>query len=297
MPKIEITPRDLKILRLVYDYRWVSTRQVKAIFGSSRHLDWRLQWLYHRGFLDRPRKSEYNYLRGRYSYRSLPLAVTDEAAQLLAEQGLVKTKRRRFYFNQNNRDTKAQYIWHQLRVSESCFCLLLALGNREDARLVASLSGEKVRHQVAWEYSQQGLWRETYRAEDQLIRPDRFLILESNHRDPDRPQAYYFLEYETMSRRPSVFQNKVRAYEEYHRIFIREREQAGPFGMDNMRVLVVTPTETDSDKLREYTAKAGIELPRLFYFTSEKRYTLDQPDGILWCWTNALGEEDQSLLY
>jgi hypothetical protein len=54
-PSLTIQPRDLEIIKLVYDYRFLNSDQIKyLVAGSGQVILRRLQKLFHHGFLDRP---------------------------------------------------------------------------------------------------------------------------------------------------------------------------------------------------------------------------------------------------
>lgn len=56
MPAIRITKRDLEILRLAAEHRFIRSSHLLSLLGGSRaNLLRRLQGLYHHGYLDRPR--------------------------------------------------------------------------------------------------------------------------------------------------------------------------------------------------------------------------------------------------
>lgn len=58
---IQITPRDLEIIRLVTKHRFLRSTQLAALIsGSSQQLLRRLQLLFHHGYLERPR-AQLNY--------------------------------------------------------------------------------------------------------------------------------------------------------------------------------------------------------------------------------------------
>lgn len=55
LPNIQLTERDIEILRLVYKHRFLrSTHAIKILGGSAQTILRRLQLLYHHAFLERP---------------------------------------------------------------------------------------------------------------------------------------------------------------------------------------------------------------------------------------------------
>src|ERR1035437_6098620 len=62
---IKLTERDRKIIRLIHRHRFLRSHQVVALIGgSAQQLSRRLQWLFHHGYLERPRAQLQYYERG-----------------------------------------------------------------------------------------------------------------------------------------------------------------------------------------------------------------------------------------
>src|ERR1700744_3601377 len=62
---IQLTERDHQIIRLVHRHRFLRSHQIAALMsGSPQQLVRRLQFLYHHGYLERPRAQIQYYERG-----------------------------------------------------------------------------------------------------------------------------------------------------------------------------------------------------------------------------------------
>ena len=59
-----LTERDHKIIRLVHRHRFLRSHQIITLIGgSAQNLSRRLQWLFHHGYLERPRAQLQYYER------------------------------------------------------------------------------------------------------------------------------------------------------------------------------------------------------------------------------------------
>lgn len=61
---IQLTERDHEIIRLIHRHRFLRSHQIIALIGgSAQNLPRRLQWLFHHGYLERPRAQLQYYER------------------------------------------------------------------------------------------------------------------------------------------------------------------------------------------------------------------------------------------
>ena len=82
LPPLEITKRDLLILELVQDYRFLNTEQIHALIGgSTRNVKERLSRLYQHAYLDRP--AHQRELRNE-GYRLMIYALAPKGARFIA---------------------------------------------------------------------------------------------------------------------------------------------------------------------------------------------------------------------
>jgi len=81
--RLALQERDIEIIRLVDEYRFLDSEQMCALVqGSKQVILRRLQKLFHHGYLDRP----INQINPFLGYRKMVYALGDKGADLLAER-------------------------------------------------------------------------------------------------------------------------------------------------------------------------------------------------------------------
>jgi hypothetical protein len=112
---MQLTPRDINIIRLVFQYRFLRSIHIIALIGGSRQQTLRrLQRLYHFGYLDRPRAQIDNY---RYGSRAMVYGLGNKGMALLErEDGIA---RRKLDWTASNRTAMRHFIEHTLAVAEA----------------------------------------------------------------------------------------------------------------------------------------------------------------------------------
>jgi len=88
--RLQITERDLDIIRQVFRHRFLRSTHLQALFGGGQGLLRRLAELYHHAFLDRPREPiEFYTTRHDFSYLRQPYPIEVVQTRLLsADQDL-----------------------------------------------------------------------------------------------------------------------------------------------------------------------------------------------------------------
>jgi len=110
--KIRITDRDKKIIHLIYEHRFLSSEQIRAIVGGShKGLLLRLSKLFHSGYLDRP-KAQLQKLEN----KPLVYGIGNEGARLLSEE--LDLELSTIDWTSKNREVKGLFIDHTLMVAE-----------------------------------------------------------------------------------------------------------------------------------------------------------------------------------
>ena len=112
---MEVTQRDITILRLIYIYRALTTRQITALeFGKderSTQAEERLKRLYHNGYLDR-RSQGVTY----EDNKPLVYMLTEKGAQLLCEvDGM---KREEIFWKPKYNQISNYHLQHVIAVSD-----------------------------------------------------------------------------------------------------------------------------------------------------------------------------------
>lgn len=254
---LHLTSRDLEILRHVAAHRFLSSRQIHALVGGSlQHVLRRLQRLFHRGYLDRPR-AQIRYFSENGS-RPLVYALGRRGARAVAKPTGARSR-------YDNRTIKQLYLQHTLVVADVVIAFERACRASDGPALLLEEDlrpGESPGTAFRWAVSVR------HREESRRVGvvPDRSFALASRK---SGERILFFVEADRatmpLTRRSlgqSSMLRKLLAYEATWRQGIhRERFQCSRF-----RVLVVTSSAERSYNLAEICA----ELPKargLFLFT------------------------------
>lgn len=277
--KIRLTKRDLEILRLVYDYRFLSSAHIRALVkGSDQWLTMRLQKLFHEGFLDRPREqgahafgktNHFIYGLGRAGARALAEAFDIEFSKV--------------EWTTKNREAKQRYIWHALMIANFRATLTLALQSKRGAELLFWRQDSELKDTI----SVPGKGRAPQRL---IVFPDAFFGIKD-----DRGKRFFFLEADRSTMTSRRYLKKLKGYWHYWRAG-RHKEQ---HQIGNFRVLTTTISTKRATNLRT-VAKRADEQERgslMFWFASEIEYKLDRPGGLLApIWTTPADNKKHHLL-
>jgi len=258
LPPLEITKRDLAILELVGEYRFLNTEQIHALVGGSKHnVTERLSRLFHHAYLDRPPHQRELRSEG---YRHIVYALAPKGLRLLAssEGEVGRTASRLAATNQSAR---RYYMAHTLMVSQFRVCLTLAC--RANGHI----------HVRDWGVPHAPLCKVLVGRRRVAVIPDAHFTLEAK----DGYIAHFFLEADrgTMSHRR--FLSKLQAY-------WGMRTSAGDRGVPTaFRVLVVASSRRRMENLLATAVDADPRHAgsRMFCFTSELDYDLERPGSLL----------------
>ena len=235
---IRLTERDLEIIRLIHRHRFLRSHQiVMLIGGSAQQLARRLQWLFHHGYLERPRAQLQYYER--HGSQSIVYGLGNKSGSLLqlhpAEWG------------EKNRAIGRMYLAHALLVSDVMVALELAC-HQHGVRL---LHEDELNLPVVAPLS----WRVKLRDGTKLgVIPDRVFALEYTDQDNEVQRVYYFLEADrgTMpvireKLTQTSFYRKLLAYEATWANKVHQRH----LGIHRFRVLTVTTSAARVKSLLE----------------------------------------------
>jgi hypothetical protein len=227
---IRLTARDHEIIRLIHRHRFLRSHQIIALIGgSAQQLSRRLQWLFHHGYLERPRAQIQYYERN----GSQPIAygLGNKSGSLL--------QLNHAFWGEKNRSIGRMYLAHALLVSNVMVSLELTC-RQHDIRLLhedeLNLPIEAPLH-----------WRVKIRDGTKLgVIPDRVFALEYADQNGQVQRIYYFLEADrgTMpvvreKLAQSSFYRKLLAYEATWTSKVHQRH----LGIHRFRVLTVTTSE------------------------------------------------------
>ena len=254
LPPLVITARDLRILELLHDYRFLNTPQIQALVGGSkRNVSERLLRLFHHGYLDRPPHQRELRTDG---YRYLIYALSYAGARLLSER-LGDDRYLSRHLAASNKGVKSIHLAHTLMISQFRACLTLAC---RDSGITLT----------TWETPERALMQARVNGDRVPVIPDGRFVLT----DPDGRSAHFFLEADRGTMTHNRFLRKLKAYWRYRAI------GPGPWAF---RVLTITPSPKRAENLTK-TAKAADPKGKgslMFYFAPESAYHLDRPMAIL----------------
>jgi len=224
---MRLTERDHKIIRLIYRHRFLRSQQIIALIGgSAQNLSRRLQWLFHHGYLERPRAQLQYYERS--ASKTIAYGLGNKSGSLLQLNPEA--------WGEKNRGIGQIYLAHALLVSAVMVSLELAC-RQHGIRLLhedeLNLPVEAPLH-----------WRVKIRDGTKLgVIPDRVFALEYADQNGQMQRVYYFLEADrgTMpvireKLAQSSFYRKLLAYEATWINKVHQRH----LGISRFRVLTVT---------------------------------------------------------
>ena len=224
---IKLTVRDHKIIRLIRRHRFLRSHQIIALIGgSAQNLSRRLQWLFHHGYLERPRAQLQYYERS--GSQTIAYGLGNKSGSLLQLNPAA--------WSEKNRAIGRMYLAHALLVSDVMVSLELAC-RQHGIRLLhedeLNLPVEAPLH-----------WRVKIRDGTRLgVIPDRVFVLEYADQNGRVQRIYYFLEADrgTMpvvreKLTQTSFYRKLLAYEATWTNKVHQRH----LGIHRFRVLTVT---------------------------------------------------------
>jgi hypothetical protein len=258
LPPLQITKRDLLILELVQDYRFMNTEQIRALVGGSkRNVQERLSRLYQHAYLDRPLHQRELRNEG---YRLMIYALAPKGGRFVASAlGHLSPVSR--HLGEDNRTAKRFHLAHTLMVSQFRACLTLACAGTSDVKLTSWRVPEK-----SLTHIRMGRYRTA-------IIPDASFSLEKS----DGLQAHFFLEADRGTMTQNRFLRKLQAY-------WRLGSVKGVAGIpDAFRVLTVTNSSRRTENLRitAKTADPKHKGSRRFCFATQDAYDLKHPEALL----------------
>jgi predicted transcriptional regulator len=264
-PGLYLQERDIKIIKLVYENRFLDSEQISLLTDSNhRSITRRLQKLFHWSFLDRPRSQIANYIFGG---RKMIYALGDKGADILAER--FEIDRKKINWSKKNAEVKERHLNHTMMISNFRTCLTLALKDKKETKLKfwkREEEMEEIKNQV--EISDNKGFKKRV-----SILPDGFFCLEDKG-----DEMYFVLEADQSTMTNENFLKKMRAYWQWWK-------QGGQrkWGIESFRVLTICKSEERKENLRKITKQADDKKigSLMFWFTSEKNYNLQEPEKIL----------------
>ena len=283
-PAIVLQERDLKILKLVHDYRFLRSSQISALvqedgvqLRTNQVILKRLQKLFHNGLLDRPRDQIRYDIRGS---DKMIHGLGNGGADILAEE--LGIDRGQIDWAKKNREVKRTYLQHVLMISNFRAILTLALRDRKGIDLLFWRQGDEIRDYVEAKDEKRKKIRYP-------VWPDAFFGLKTS-----KGKLFFFLEADRSTMTNDRFLKKMKGYWAYW----QKQGHTKKYEIKKFRVLTITLTEARKENLRKTTRKADEKQKgsALFMFGCERSYSLEEPQGILEdIWQTPAGNKRQGL--
>lgn len=290
---LQVTERDLAILRQVCRHRFLRSTHLQALVGGGQGLLRRLAALYHHGYLDRPREQIEFYQNA--GSKPMVYALGNQGADLLAvHDGLPRGK---VNWTVKNHLLGPLFLDHTLLIAEVMVALELACRSHGNVRL---LPAEEVVARAP-EATRQRLkplqWAVNCRYQEETTRlgvvPDATFGLQYLDQPEGRNTAYFFLEADRATMpifrkgvRQTSFFRKLVAYHETW----KQAVHTTVYGIKNFRVLTVTSSpERVANLIKANRALNAGKGSKLFLFTDEASLRA-APDLLAFDWKNGQDE-------
>jgi hypothetical protein len=258
--RIEVTERDVEIIRQVYKHRFLRSTHIVALINASRQTTLRrLQLLYHHGYLDRQREQIEFYTRA--GSKPITYGLGGKGADLLTRH--LAIPRGKVDWTAKNRSVSQIFLDHTLLVSDLMVALEVACRHSGSVRLIDSDEIVAAAPEATRQQANPLAWHVQLRHRDQnhslTVVPDRIFGLHFTDAPEGKNKAYFFLEADRATMpvirkglQQTSFYRKMLAYLETW----RQQLHTQLYGIKNFRVLSVTTSQARIRNLIE----AGTEL-------------------------------------
>ena len=258
-PRMQITARDIRVVRAVYDMRFVTREQVQELEFSPSTASFckrRLTLLYHHGFLDRkfiPAPGSLDSARALY-------CLDRKGAELVAHELAVNPSDLDWHPKLSDREL--YFLQHTLAINDFRICAIHAA---HQSGLALNWTDERaLRRREMRDYVSDP----KAKGQNLTVVPDGYFTLNS---EGSAPAFALELDRATVEEKP--FKTKVRAYGEWKRTGAYKQR----FGTDSLRVLfVIASTKRDPYRLQRVKRWCESEGGRsLFWFADSGDITKD----------------------
>jgi hypothetical protein len=281
---IQLTERDLDILRQVHKHRFLrSSHIVQLVGGSQQAIVRRLQLLYHHNYLDRPREQIPFYT----SPGSKPMVygLGNAGADILAQH--LNIPRGKVNWTAKNKAAGPIFLEHTLLAADFMVALEAACRKSGQVRLIEAGEILEQAPEATRRRKNPFAWNVTFSHQNELLTlgiiPDRIFGLHYLDRPDGGSKLYFFLEADRATmpvmrsnlRQTSLYR-KILAYRETH----HQKLHTDLYNFKNFRVLTVTSSaervRNCIEASKQATAGKG---PNLFLFTDKA--ALEGCDSVL----------------
>lgn len=281
--RLQLTQRDKEILALIHDYRHLQVDHIqKLIPGNDRKIAYRLQGLYHHGFVQRlippsRMRMEFGSPKVVYTLDTRGARLLEIERSGIEERGVAVAP-----IKWRKAQTRTEFfVEHQIEISTFRATVHLALKESVLLHLLEWRQGAEL--QASFRYRTAG--------SDQILRagikPDAYFAVQENGQ-----RRNFFLEIDRGTEEHARLREKFQTYYNYLRSNVY-RERYHDKNPDDLRVLVVTtPASTRTaneavlrtrlDRMAEsLTAIRGRFGLAQFWFSTFDAYSLAEPASIL----------------
>jgi hypothetical protein len=273
LKQLVLQPRDLEIVKTVYEYRFLKTCHLTALItGDRTSIEKRLRRLWEHRYIERsflPVTPGIQQSTGQAIY-----SLDYRGANLLAKELQIESRHLKHVLRHN----KPQYVFleHQLMITQFRCVLTLALRRTQSAEVVFWRQDKEIQDRIMITDSKgiDRLWP---------IVPDGYFCLQDSG-----GRMYWFLEADRYTMDHRRWLNKMKAY--YH--WWQAKAHTEKLGIKSFRVLAVCPSRRNRDARLEMTKKVRqVEIEgkitsvgsNLFWFVAKEDYSLGKAEDILEC--------------
>jgi hypothetical protein len=278
-PRMQLTTRDMTILSLVWDYRYLTRAQIQRLVfpipaeGNEQSrkniVTRRLMLLYQHGYLDRLHPP----IASVSGSSPIVYCLDRQGARLLAAE--LELEVRELGWQKRQRDRALLFLQHTLAVND--FRIAVELAARQGGHQILSWLDERslTAHAAKEGLREIGLGM----GKGGSVLPDACFVMQVGDK-----KARFFLELDRGHTEGPRIRRKVRVYRQYYASGLCQQH----FGSRSLRILTVTTSDRRLGNLRKWSESEGGG--RLFWFTTRRSVApasiLEKP---IW---NVAGEED-----
>lgn len=231
-------PRDLEVLKAVYEYRVLTHAQLTQLVFENNHpsiATKRLYTLFHNGYLERL----FLPVRGGVAVSPTLYLLGEKGAHELSLSGQYLN----FYWAKDHLKVGTLFLSHALAISE--FRLKITLACRAAGIPILEWRGER---ELKKDYDRVTVISPTGSTRTIPIIPDSYFVLQT-----PQGKRHFVLELDRGTMEGKRFRAKVEGYTEYFKSgAYKER-----FGTKSLRVLTVTESQRRMKNLKAITERAG----------------------------------------
>lgn len=231
---VEVQSRDIEILKMVYQYRFLNSDHIRALMNghNSKAISQRLTKLYRAGYLDRPLEQVRLYYK--YDQQgSSPIiyGLGQRGANVLNENGYEITNSE---WTRNNREIRERNLLHDLGVANFGVTLNLGIKQRPETKLLFWYQDRQDRAKIQD--------RVIVNNEKQTLIPDAVFRIQYEQGRP-----LFFLEYyrEILTNNKRYIEEKLLRYCFYYDHGHHNKK----YQAKNFRVITLVPTEERIENL------------------------------------------------